>query len=145
MYTTDFTEGLDNGGELQHEIENTFKIKYLFLLFLNSLPMLAPGNCALLSCSFNLCSPSPLGVSSYSPCTLSWIVIFPSPLSLNLPICHWETNILLLDYVMYFNTPMLYQVPSPPMLNLKMLLGIHPPYMNSVPPLLCESAVIISL
>ena len=112
-------------------------MKYLVLLFLNSLPILAPGDSHLLSCFFKSGSPSDHPLPQFlSPAfRSSCFQVIWNPRSAT-----GNRNILLIDYVGHLTLPFYTRFWSPPLLNVKMHLGIYPG-INSVPPLLCKSAI----
>ena len=112
-------------------------MKYLFLLFLNSLPILAPGDSRLLSCFFKSGRPSDHPLPQFLPPAFrsSCFQVIWNPRSAT-----GNRNILSIDYVGHLTLPFHTRFWSPPLLNLKMHLGIYPG-INSVPPLLCKSAI----
>ena len=87
-----------------------------------------PGNSRLLSCFFNSGSPSSLGVHSHGPFYLFLdALISRSPKSPSPHLLLESRSIFLPDYVVNLTLPFCMRAWSPPLLNLKMRLGIHLP------------------
>lgn len=85
-----------------------------------------PGNSHLLSCFLNFGSPSSLGVHSHSPFHLfSHAHISKSPKSPSPRLPLESRSISSLDCVVHLMLPFYTRLWSPPLVNLKMHLGIH--------------------